>query len=141
MKYVVDIYAIGGDGIQLYFDNAADAIKEATHIWGSLSAKEMMGRVGHVYEAEDFDPDEDNPQDFWVRDLWAPEEISLDNGFTYQTAAEAWPEIQELELWDAITMAMDYDIRERLHYTLAPCSEVEFLAAYLKESRTPLIIG
>lgn len=69
------------------------------------------------------------------------EEISLDNGMTYQTAAEAWPEIQERGLWGAIVEMMDDDIRERVHDRLAPCSEAEFLAAYLKESRTPLIIG
>ena len=69
------------------------------------------------------------------------EEISLDNGMTYQTAAEAWPEIQERGLWEAIVEMMDDDIRERVHDRLAPCSEAEFLAEYLKEAKTPQIIG
>lgn len=141
MKYVVDIYAIGGDGIQLYFDSAEKAIERASDIWGRLTPKEKLNRVGWVYEAKDFDPEEDNPQDFWVRDLWTPGDISLDNGMTYQPAAQAWPEIQERGLWDAIVEMMDDDIRERVHNRLAPCSEVEFLEAYLKEAKTPLIIG
>ena len=69
------------------------------------------------------------------------EEISLDNGMTYQTAAEAWPEIQERGLWETIVEMMDDDIRERIHDGLAPCSEVKFLEEYLKEAKTPLIIG
>lgn len=67
--------------------------------------------------------------------------ISLDNGNTWLTAEEAISEIQERGLWDAIVEMMDDDIRERIHNRLAPCSEVEFLEAYLKEAKTPLIIG
>ena len=69
------------------------------------------------------------------------EEISLDNGMTYQTAAEAWPEIEERGLGGASVEMMDDDIRERIHDRLAPCSEAELLAEYLKEAKTPLIIG
>ena len=141
MKYVVDIYTPGGDGIQLYYDSAEEAIERASDIWGRLTPKEKLNRVGWVYEAKDFDPEEDNPQGFWVRDLWAPDEISLDNGMTNQSAAQAWPEIQERGLWGAIVEMMDDDIRERVHDRLAPCSEAEFLEAYLKEAKTPLIIG
>lgn len=67
--------------------------------------------------------------------------ISLDNGNTWLTAEEAISEIQERRLWDAIVEMMDDDIRERVHNKLAPCSEVKFLEEYLKEAKTPLIIG
>lgn len=67
--------------------------------------------------------------------------ISLDNGNTWLTAEEAISEIQERGLWDAIVEMMDDDIRERIHNRLAPCSEAKFLEEYLKEAKTPLVIG
>lgn len=34
--------------------------------------------------------------------------------------------------WDAIAVLMDDDIREEIHYRLAPCSDLLFLAAYME---------
>ena len=67
--------------------------------------------------------------------------ISLDNGHTYMTAQEAMPAIAERGLWDAIANVMDDDIREAVHRNLAPCTEAEFLAAYLERATDDLIIG
>lgn len=36
-------------------------------------------------------------------------------------------------VWDAIVLLMDSDIREQVHNRLAPCTEYEFLEAYMKE--------
>ncbi len=44
-------------------------------------------------------------------------------------------EIIENGLYDAAVEAMDDDIRERLHDTMAPCTELEFLKAYMKEHK------
>ena len=66
--------------------------------------------------------------------------ISLDNGRTYLTAEEAMPEIIEFNLWDAIVNIMDDDIRESVHGDLAPCTELEFLAEYLRRSQGDLVI-
>lgn len=35
-------------------------------------------------------------------------------------------------LWDAIVTYMNDDIREDVHFDLAPCSEEEFLDEYVK---------
>lgn len=68
-------------------------------------------------------------------------QISLDNGRNYMTAAEAMPEITSRNLWDAIVNMMDDDIRETVHDDMAPCSEQEFLEAYLDRAQEDLIIG
>ena len=57
------------------------------------------------------------------------------------TAQEAMPAIAERGLWDAIANVMDDDIREAVHRNLAPCTEAEFLAAYLERATDDLIIG
>ena len=67
--------------------------------------------------------------------------ISLDNGAHYMTAQEAMPAIAERGLWDTVTQAMDDDIREAVHAAVAPCTEAEFLAAYLERAADNLIIG
>ena len=67
--------------------------------------------------------------------------ISLDNGHTYMTAQEATPEIAANNLWDAVANMMDDDIREAVHAAVAPCTEAEFLAAYLERATDDLIIG
>lgn len=59
-------------------------------------------------------------------------EISLDNGATYMTAAEAMPEITERSLWDIVVNFMDDNTREQVHAKLAPCTEHEFLVRYLE---------
>lgn len=67
--------------------------------------------------------------------------ISLDNGHTYLTADEAINEIMERNLWDAVTMMMDDDLREALHDRLAPCTEHQFLSEYLRLADRDLVIG
>ena len=67
--------------------------------------------------------------------------ISLDNGHTYMTAQEATPEIDEHGICDAIVNMMDDDTREAVHAAVAPCSNAEFLAAYLANADYDLIIG
>lgn len=67
--------------------------------------------------------------------------ISLDNGRTYLTANEAINEIMERNLWDAVTIMMDDELREALHDRLAPCTEHQFLAEYLRLADCDLVIG
>lgn len=43
--------------------------------------------------------------------------------------------------FDSISNMMDDDLREAVHFDLAPCSEAEFLAEYLRRSATDLIVG
>ena len=57
------------------------------------------------------------------------------------TAQEAMSAIAERGLWDAIANVMDDDIREAVHAAVAPCTEAEFLAAYLERATDDLIIG
>jgi len=63
--------------------------------------------------------------------------ISIDNGNSWTTPEAA---IATLGL-DAIVNYMDDDIREATHNAVAPCTEVEFLAAYLERATDDLIIG
>lgn len=67
--------------------------------------------------------------------------ISLDNGRTWMTAEEAMDEINERNLWDVIVNMMDDDIREAVNADLAPCTDEEFLADYLRRSDDGLVIG
>lgn len=67
--------------------------------------------------------------------------ISLDNGRTWMTAEEAMDEINERNLWDVIVNMMDDDIREAVNADLAPCTDEEFLADYLRRADDGLIIG
>lgn len=67
--------------------------------------------------------------------------ISLDNGRTWMTAEEAMDEINERNLWDVIVNMMDDDIREAVSADLAPCTDEEFLADYLRRSDDGLVIG
>jgi hypothetical protein len=54
--------------------------------------------------------------------------LSIDNGRSECTPEEAIAAVA----WDVIVNAMDDDIRETVHMDVAPCSELEFLRAYLK---------
>lgn len=68
-------------------------------------------------------------------------QISLNNGHSYMTAAEAMPEIEERNLWDVIVNFIDDDTRETVHAELAPCTTLEFLTRYLEIAPDNLIIG
>lgn len=63
--------------------------------------------------------------------------ISINNGATYTTPAEA---LEEISI-DTMAEYMDNDTREDVHNELAPCSDVEFLERYLELAPADLIIG
>ena len=63
--------------------------------------------------------------------------ISINNGTTYTTPAEA---LEEISL-DTMAEYMDDDTREAVHNELAPCSDLEFLTRYLEIAPGDLIIG
>ena len=63
--------------------------------------------------------------------------ISIDNGNTYVTPAEAVAGMD----WQTIAEMMDDDTRERVHAEIAPCTEIEFLTRYLELAPADLIIG
>ena len=64
-------------------------------------------------------------------------QISINNGATYTTPAEA---LEEISL-DTMAEYMDNDTREAGHNELAPCSEIEFLERYLEIAPDDLIVG
>ena len=68
-------------------------------------------------------------------------QISLNNGATYITAAEAAPEIDRLQLWPTVYDMMDDATREAVNLQKAPCSDAEFLTSYLAAAPDDLIIG
>lgn len=63
--------------------------------------------------------------------------IYINNGKTEVSVREA---IEMVGL-DQIALYMDDDIREQIHRELAPCTEEEFLAAYMQASPVDIIIG
>lgn len=67
--------------------------------------------------------------------------ISLDNGLRYMTAQEAMPEIDHRTLWSAVVSMMDNGTREAVHADVAPCTEAEFLAAYLERASDDLVLS
>lgn len=64
-------------------------------------------------------------------------QISIDNGNTYVTPAEA---IRDMD-WDVIVNSMDDETREAVAADLAPCTEEEFLTEYLARANEDLVIG
>lgn len=67
--------------------------------------------------------------------------VSINNGKTFETAAEAMPEIMARGLWDTLVNVMDDDTREEVAAELAPCTEKEFLERYLALAPADLVIG
>ena len=67
--------------------------------------------------------------------------ISLDNGSTWLSAEEAANEITRRNLWDQVYALMDDETRELVHGRLAPCSDAQFLSAYLAAAADDLVIG
>ena len=67
--------------------------------------------------------------------------VSINNGKTFESAAEAMPEIMARGLWDALVNVMDDDTREEVAAELAPCTEEEFLERYLALAPIDLVIG
>lgn len=64
-------------------------------------------------------------------------QISIDNGRSYVTPAEAIDAMS----WDVIVNMMDDDTRETVHRELAPCTKIEFLRRYLEIAPHDLVIG
>ena len=64
-------------------------------------------------------------------------QISINNGHSYTTPEDA---LREHNM-DTIAHYMDDDTREAAHRELAPCTNAEFLAAYLARATDDLIIG
>lgn len=66
--------------------------------------------------------------------------LSLDNGLNFFDPKD----LSDLEIgpyWDALVEMMDDDIRERVHYELAPCTDEDFLRRYLELAKEDLILG
>lgn len=63
--------------------------------------------------------------------------ISINNGHTYCTAAEA------LEAYGLNTLVayMDDATREQVHAEIAPCTDEQFLIRYLEITSDDLVIG
>lgn len=68
-------------------------------------------------------------------------QISLDNGHSFMTAVEAMPEILERNRWNVVINYMDRALEEDLNAEMAPCTELEFLTAYLARAEQDLVIG
>ena len=66
--------------------------------------------------------------------------ISLDNGHTFTSAAEAMPEIIKRNMWDAVVNLMDDDTRETVAQEGID-DDGQFLARYLELAPEDLIIG
>lgn len=69
--------------------------------------------------------------------LRAMARISIDNGASYTTPAEALDVIG----LDTIAAYMDDDAREAVHAELAPCTDLAFVTRYLEIAGDDLIIG
>ena len=64
--------------------------------------------------------------------------ISIDNGATYITPAEA---LEKMNNMDVYANYMDDDTREQVASELAPCTDLEFLTRYLELANDDLVIG
>lgn len=64
-------------------------------------------------------------------------QISINNGASYTTIEEAIATVG----MDTIAMMMDDEIREQVANDIAPCTDEEFVAEYLRRANEDLIIG
>lgn len=72
-----------------------------------------------------------------------PVYLSVDNGFSY-IAVDEDDELQAAinkVSWGQIVSFMDDDARERSHFDVAPCTDLEFLKHYLEIAPYDLVIG
>lgn len=68
--------------------------------------------------------------------------ISIDNGNRYYDVNELDTIARDIELlWDALVNVMDADTCEAVNFGLAPCTNMEFLAEYLRRAPHDLVIG
>lgn len=63
--------------------------------------------------------------------------ISTNNGASYTTIEDAIATVG----MDTIAMMMDDEIREQVANDIAPCTDEEFVAEYLRRAEEDLIIG
>lgn len=63
--------------------------------------------------------------------------ISINNGASYTTIEDAIATVG----MDTIAMMMDDEIREQVANNIAPCTDEEFVAEYLRRANEDLIIG
>lgn len=64
-------------------------------------------------------------------------QISINNGASYTTIEDAIATVG----MDTIAMMMDDEIREQVANDIAPCTDEEFVAEYLRRAEEDLIIG
>lgn len=64
-------------------------------------------------------------------------QISINNGVSYTTIEDAIATVG----MDTIAMMMDDEIREQVANDIAPCTDEEFVAEYLRRAEEDLIIG
>ena len=64
-------------------------------------------------------------------------QISINNGVSYTTIEDAIATVG----MDTIAMMMDDEIREQVANDIAPCTDEEFVAEYLRRVEEDLIIG
>ena len=64
-------------------------------------------------------------------------QISINNGASYTTIEDAIATVG----MNTIAMMMDDEIREQVANDIAPCTDEEFVAEYLRRAEEDLIIG
>lgn len=64
-------------------------------------------------------------------------QISINNGASYTTIEDAIATVG----METIAMMMDDEIREQVANDIAPCTDEEFVAEYLRRANEDLIIG
>ena len=101
-----------------------------------------MGDEWEAADGETFEAVVEKAVEIALKDS-KPVYLSVDNGTTY-IAADEDDELQaaiETIGWDAIVSYMDDDAREKAHYDVAPCTELEYLKHYLEIAPCDLVIG
>lgn len=135
--------APGADSPELYAEIPVP--EGADEEYGYLTLKDEITRQA---VAQNIDP---TTLEFWydgqehllssaARATAGAKSISLDNGHTYLTAAEAMPEITARNLWETVVELMDDDTRETVA-SEGHDGEGSFLARYLELAPADLIIG
>lgn len=68
--------------------------------------------------------------------------ISIDNGTRYYDINELDTIARDIDLhWEALVNVMDADTCEAVNFDLAPCTNLEFLAEYLRRAPYDMVIG
>ena len=103
--------------------------------------EEPIGIIGAMMTAFDVKHINKDVVDAIRQDYCLKGRLSLDNGANYIDIDDLHAHASEIvEKWDVITIVMDGDVRQRIHKDMAPCTELEFLAEYLRRADHNLII-